>query len=90
MNWTLHQPGDLTKWDGLTSDFIRIVEDNPVLLQDALIKKWYGLSKRMLTTTNVSVPMDSDVKPERPNKETTTAMLEVMKVHYVLQSATKC
>ncbi len=44
LQWKLYPTGNYGKWDGLTKLFIRLVEKNPELLQDAYIKKWYRIS----------------------------------------------
>ncbi len=45
IGWTLHDAGDCSEWDGLTSLFIELVEADEELLKDSYIKKWYKLSK---------------------------------------------
>lgn len=46
LQWKLYEPGDLKIWDGLTSSFIKIV-DNNALLSDNYIKRWYNVSKKI-------------------------------------------
>ena len=45
LQWTLYPAGDYTEWDGLTSLFVKLVEQDKELLKDAYIKRWYVLSK---------------------------------------------
>ena len=45
LNWQLHEAGKLEDWDGLTALFVKLVEADLSLLEDAYIKKWYKLSK---------------------------------------------
>ena len=44
LQWTLHPPGEYAEWDGLTSLFISIVEQNKELLKDSYIKRWFKIS----------------------------------------------
>lgn len=46
LQWKLYEAGSLEEWDGLTTLFIRLVEANSALQEDAYIRKWYKLSKR--------------------------------------------
>ena len=45
LNWKLYPAGSMDEWDGLTSLFVSIVENDDNLLKDSYIKKWYKLSK---------------------------------------------
>lgn len=49
IHWKLYPKGNIAEWDGLTSLFIDLVNDNEELLKDAYIKKWYNISKKLLT-----------------------------------------
>lgn len=44
MQWTLHPPGDINEWDGLTKEFIDIVQRDRALIKVAYIKQWYDSS----------------------------------------------
>ena len=44
LQWKLYSAGDYTEWDGLTSLFVKLVEQDKELLRDAYIKRWYVLS----------------------------------------------
>ena len=44
LQWTLCPAGDYIEWDGLTSLFIKLVEQDKELLKDTYIKRWYVLS----------------------------------------------
>jgi hypothetical protein len=46
LGWTLKKPGDIEEWDGLSKVFIKIVEDDPSLLNIKKIKEWYVATKR--------------------------------------------
>lgn len=46
INWELYTKGNLEEWDGLTSVFIKLVEDNKELLEDNYVKSWYNVSKK--------------------------------------------
>ncbi len=48
LNWQLHPPGDWRGWNGLSKEFVRIVEQNPLLKEDSYIKQWYMATKKML------------------------------------------
>lgn len=44
LNWKLYESGDYNKYDGLTELFVRLVEADKELLNDAYIKRWYRLA----------------------------------------------
>lgn len=44
IHWQLHPPGSMEDWDGLTSVFLKIVDQNIELLNDEYIKTWYKAS----------------------------------------------
>lgn len=44
LQWKLYEPGDYTKWDGLTSLFATIVNAYPDLQDDLYIRRWYRLA----------------------------------------------
>ncbi|PKO95279.1 MAG: HNH endonuclease [Bacteroidetes bacterium HGW-Bacteroidetes-9] len=48
LGWRLYDGGNIEQWDGLTRDFIDLVEKNKELLSDAYIKKWYKISLKAL------------------------------------------
>lgn len=48
LNWQLHEAGKFEDWDGLTALFVKLVEADSLLLEDAYIKKWYKLSNKNL------------------------------------------
>jgi len=41
LGWTLHEPGDLHNWDGLTDWFFQYVGQHPDVLSQPGIKKWF-------------------------------------------------
>ncbi|MFC1627530.1 HNH endonuclease [Gemmatimonadota bacterium] len=47
LGWTLHQPGDLTKWDGLMGLSLRYIEMHPKSLEDKLLRKWCNATNRL-------------------------------------------
>lgn len=53
MGWTLHKPGRIEDWDGLSKEFVEIVEKKPELLNDKTIKDWYRGTKNLLSLSNV-------------------------------------
>lgn len=52
LNWKLYDAGKYSDYDGLTELFIKLVEADNELMKDAYIKKWYKLSKKVLTKTH--------------------------------------
>lgn len=45
LQWDLYNAGNYEEWDGLTALFVKLVDTDSSLLEDAYIKKWYKLSK---------------------------------------------
>ena len=45
LNWSLHERGDIAKWDGLTRTFMQLVERDGSLMNDNYIKRWFEASK---------------------------------------------
>lgn len=48
LNWTLHDKGDLKKWDGLTSLFVDFVSKSPEFMKDKYVIDWYKVSKQLI------------------------------------------
>lgn len=48
LQWTLYPAGNFEEWDGLTSLFIELVEQNKELLKDKYIKRWYLISNEAI------------------------------------------
>lgn len=48
IGWTIHPPGKLADWDGLSAWFINYVDDNPSLLLNNDINNWYRALKNFL------------------------------------------
>ena len=46
--WMLYDRGDITEWDGLTSMFVDVVEQDSSLLRISNVKRWYAASKSLL------------------------------------------
>jgi hypothetical protein len=40
LGWVLHDRGDLTKWDGLTSFFLELYDKNPIYENNSYVKDW--------------------------------------------------
>lgn len=47
IHWRVYPKGNITEWDGLTSLFIQLVDNDKELLKDAYIKSWYNISKKL-------------------------------------------
>lgn len=47
LGWTLHEPGNLSDWDGMSKTFVAIVEQRPALLEDRYITNWYRATKEI-------------------------------------------
>ncbi len=45
IRWQLYPPGNINDWDGMTSLFVEMVDNNSELLSDNYIKTWYNQSK---------------------------------------------
>lgn len=45
IHWQLHPRGNISNWDGLTTIFLRLVENDKELLKDPYIKSWYKVSQ---------------------------------------------
>lgn len=45
MQWKLHRAGNLEVWDGMTRDFVMLIEKNPQLKEVGFIAEWYRLSR---------------------------------------------
>jgi 5-methylcytosine-specific restriction endonuclease McrA len=55
-NWTLEEfgwellpPGDLAEWDGLTTQFVALVEQNASLRDEDFIRRYYAIAKNALS-----------------------------------------
>jgi hypothetical protein len=48
IHWKLYPQGDIVDWDGLTSVFLKLVDNDKELLKDGYIKSWYNVSKSCL------------------------------------------
>lgn len=46
LQWELHPKGDIDDWDGLTEQYLELIEMDLGLLSDSYIKRWYlGIEK---------------------------------------------
>ena len=52
IHWNLHPKGNISDWDGLTTIFLRLVENDKELLKDPYIKGWHKVSRRFETMLN--------------------------------------
>ena len=50
IHWELYPKGNIEVWDGLTSLFVEIVDNDKELLNDTYIKNWYNVSKNSIFT----------------------------------------
>jgi len=41
LGWYLYDAGDVNKWDGMLAWFMKYVNDNPTVIDDSYINKWY-------------------------------------------------
>ena len=48
IHWSLYPQGNIKEWDGLSNSFIKLVDNNKVLLKDNYIKTWYAITKKLL------------------------------------------
>lgn len=48
LHWTLKPAGNIKEWDGLSSQFVKIVEQDNSLLENKKIKDWYIATKSVL------------------------------------------
>ncbi len=48
LQWTLHAPGSIRDWDGLTKLFVQLVDSRPELLSDRYIGQYYRVSKNVV------------------------------------------
>jgi hypothetical protein len=46
LGWSLHAPGSLVEWDGLTGFFVEFIDSEKALLDDAYLRRWYGAALR--------------------------------------------
>jgi 5-methylcytosine-specific restriction endonuclease McrA len=46
LGWHLLPPGDFKEWDGLISWLMKYIEDDPLQLREAYIKRWYNAAAR--------------------------------------------
>ena len=47
IHWKLYPKGSIDDWNGLTSFFIELVDNDKELLEDSYIKSWYKASKEV-------------------------------------------
>lgn len=49
LGWSLHPPGKLTDWDGMTGWFVSHLDENPKYLDDKYIHSWFRAAKSELS-----------------------------------------
>ena len=54
LQWKLYDAGNDSEWDGLTALFVKMVDSDAILLEDAYIKRWYKLSVNALEEQSIS------------------------------------
>ena len=47
LGWTLHEPGRLEEWDGLTGWFLAYVEEHPEAVRGGYLQKWWRGADRL-------------------------------------------
>ena len=48
LGWTLKDAGDIRKWNGLSTEFVALVEANPHLKQVGRVKNYYDATKKVM------------------------------------------
>ena len=46
LGWSLHAPGSLVEWDGLTGFFLEFMDSDKSLLEDAYLQRWQSAALR--------------------------------------------
>jgi hypothetical protein len=49
LGWTLHPPGNVEAWDGLTRWFLDITGRDRALLSNGYLRRWHSAASRLLT-----------------------------------------
>ena len=49
LGWTLSPCGDIREWDGLSKDYVELVDKHPELKAIPRVKSWYGVTVKKLT-----------------------------------------
>lgn len=47
LGWSLHPPGDLTRWDGMLAWFLDFAERDHQILRNKYIKRWYRAARSL-------------------------------------------
>ncbi len=53
IHWKLYPKGNISDWDGLTTMFLKLVQNDKELLNDAYIKSWYKVSQSYMAGLSV-------------------------------------
>ena len=48
LGWSLHEPGDVNDWDGMSTAFLAIVEARPMLMDHGYVAEWYKATKQLI------------------------------------------
>lgn len=47
LNWVIQKEGNIEQWDGLTSLFFALIQNNSEYLKDSYVKSWYQASVKV-------------------------------------------
>ena len=50
LGWTLHQPGEANRWDGLTGWFMRQTDQMPELRSNVYLRRWWAAAEATIVT----------------------------------------
>ena len=50
LGWQLHEPGDLTEWDGLLKWYLTYMGNNSAMLDESYMRSWHSAALRALGT----------------------------------------
>lgn len=46
LGWSLHPPGDISRWDGMLAWFIEFIDKNPQAAKDKYISRWHRAAQQ--------------------------------------------
>jgi hypothetical protein len=55
LGWSLQPMGSLADWDGLMKLFLRIIDSDRSVLEDAYLRRWQSAAVRAATSLNDAV-----------------------------------
>ncbi|WP_080803423.1 hypothetical protein [Arabiibacter massiliensis] len=50
--WSLHEPGRIQDWDGLSSAFLKLAEEHPEVLENSTIKSYHRATRKHLPSSS--------------------------------------